>query len=120
LQDSYAAHFADHVLRREIVATGAVNYVINNGGIALLPRLMANAQANIGDAIAAYLDVDRESGAAELRNQILAAGFAAKEEHEALLEIENAVEASAKELLQGNKTSKAKKILADLRQRLKL
>ena len=39
LRERFAEHFQEHVLRREIIATGAVNYLINRGGIALLPRL---------------------------------------------------------------------------------
>src|SRR5262249_53410473 len=34
LRESFAEHFEGHVLRREIIATGAVNYVVNKAGIA--------------------------------------------------------------------------------------
>ena len=62
LRERFAEHFQDHVLRREIVATGAVNYLINRGGIALLPRLEQGAKNGIGEAVTAWIEVDREAG----------------------------------------------------------
>lgn len=68
----FADHFQDHVLRREIVATGAVNYLVNRGGIALLPRLEQGARHGIGEAVAAWIELDRESEAQALRDKLLA------------------------------------------------
>jgi len=39
LRERFSDHFEAHVLRREIVATVAINYVVNRGGVTLLPRL---------------------------------------------------------------------------------
>ena len=60
LRERFAEHFQEHVLRREIVATGAVNYLVNRGGIALLPRLEQGAKNGIGEAVTAWIEVDRE------------------------------------------------------------
>ncbi|HEY6548752.1 MAG TPA: NAD-glutamate dehydrogenase domain-containing protein, partial [Vicinamibacteria bacterium] len=40
LRDSYAEHFEAHALKREIVATLAVNHILNNAGVAFLWRVM--------------------------------------------------------------------------------
>jgi hypothetical protein len=83
------------VLRREIVATCAVNYLINRGGILLLPRLEQGAKHGIGDAVSAWIEIDREAEAQPLRDALLAAGRPASEEQAALVEIEDALEAAA-------------------------
>ena len=36
LRESFAEHFESHVLRREIIATGAVNYLVNKAGVTFL------------------------------------------------------------------------------------
>ncbi len=103
LRERFAGHFQDHVLRREIVATAAVNYLINRGGISLLPRLELGATNGIGEAVAAWIEVDRESEAQRLRDAVLASGRSASEEQAALVEIEDALEAAARERLEGGK-----------------
>lgn len=119
LRDNFASHFHEHPLRREIVATAAVNYVINNGGISLLPRLSAATHADIGAIIAAYLDADRETGAAALRSKILGSGLSARAEHEALLEVDKALEAVTLDLLSGRKTVDVANSFAAIHSRLK-
>jgi glutamate dehydrogenase len=91
LQRDFSAHFAEHPLRREIIATAVVNYVVNNGGISLLPRLFASNPSNPGEAVASYLRADRKSKAADRRTRVLESGLPAKEEHAALLEIESSI-----------------------------
>ena len=108
------------MLRREIVATGAVNYLVNRGGIALLPRLEQGAKNGIGEAVTAWIEVDREAEAQALREAVLASGRPAGEEQAALLEIEDALEAAAQERLEGKKGAGAKKALQEIRKRLKL
>jgi hypothetical protein len=44
--------------------------------------------------VEAYLDADRETGAADKRRQTLAAGLPPEQEHERLLEIEEKIEAA--------------------------
>jgi glutamate dehydrogenase len=119
LRERFAEHFEDHVLRREIVATGAVNYLVNRGGIALLPRLEQGASHGIGEAVAAWIEVDRDAEAQALRDALLASGRPAAEEQAALLEIEDALEAAARERLEGKRVS-ARKTLGEMRRRLGL
>jgi glutamate dehydrogenase len=85
LRRDFSAYFSGHPLRREIIATAVINYVVNNGGISLLPRLAS------GDAVAAYLKADRASKAAERRKRVLESGLSADAEHKALLDIENSI-----------------------------
>jgi glutamate dehydrogenase len=120
LRERFSEHFQDHVLRREIVATGAVNYLVNRGGIALLPRLEQGATNGIGEAVTAWIEVDREAEAQSLREAVLSSGRPAGEEQAALVEVEDALEASARERLEGKKGAGAKGALQEIRKRLKL
>ena len=120
LRERFAANFQEHVLRREIVATGAVNYLINRGGIALLPRLEQGAKNGIGEAVAAWIEVDREAEAQALRDALVASGRPAAEEQAALVEIEDALEAAALERLEGKKKPGAAKALRAIGERLAL
>jgi glutamate dehydrogenase len=117
LRGSFADHFHEHALRREIVATAAVNHVINQAGVTFLARVMASCRTGIGDAIAAYLEVERESGARELREKVLAAGIGAKAETESLLEIEETLEGLTRARL-GGTPLEAKPALEKVRARL--
>src|SRR6185436_5783373 len=89
---AFAAQFPSHPLRREIVATVAVNYVINEAGVTFLSRAMATTRKGIGEVVAAYLAVDREVQASDLRRRIESAGLEAGAENELLLEMEDALE----------------------------
>jgi glutamate dehydrogenase len=120
LRERFAEHFEDHVLRREIVTTAVVNYLVNRGGITLLPRLMHGAEVEIGDAVAVWVAVDREAEAPALRQALQAAGRPAGEEQEALLEIEDALEGAVRERLAGGAGKGAGAVLRSLRQRLGL
>ena len=95
MRKDFSPHFDRHPLRREIIATALVNYVVNNGGSAVLSKLTAQGNATVERAVEAYLAADRELRAPESRRGALASGLAAEAEHAALLEIENAVEQSA-------------------------
>jgi hypothetical protein len=64
--------------------------------------------------------VDREAEAQALRDALLASGRPAGEEQAALLEIEDALEAAARERLGGRKGAGAKKALREIRKRLRL
>jgi glutamate dehydrogenase len=119
LRERFAEHFEGHVLRREIVATAAVNYMVNRGGIALLPRLEKGATHGLGEAVTAWTEVDREAEAQPLREALLASDRPAAEEQAALLEIEDALEAAALGRLEGKKAS-ARKVLGEIRKRLRL
>jgi glutamate dehydrogenase len=95
----FAAHFADHPLRREIIATAAVNHVINEAGVTFLCRMMAGTRKGIGEVVAAYLEVDREADARSLRDRVEAAGLDAAAENQMLLEIEDALETMVQDRL---------------------
>jgi glutamate dehydrogenase len=120
LRREFGSHFAEHVLRREIVATGAVNYLVNKAGVTFLSRMMAATKAGLGEVVTAYVDVDREAEGGRLRLDILAAGLAARAEQDALLVMEDAIEVAVEARLEGRKASAPKKALADLRAQLKL
>lgn len=101
LNSDFNAYLGDHPLHREIIATAVVNYVINNGGIALLPRLITKSKTSMEQAISAYLKADREAKAAFLRQSAVEAGLTADAEHAALLKIEDSLELAASRLLAG-------------------
>jgi len=117
LRERYVDYFQDHVLRREIIATCAVNHVINHAGITLLPRLMAATQTTIGHVIEAYATAERESGAEGLRDQIVGAAMAASHEQALLRATEDALEAAIVELLAG-KSPDFPKALSTVRERI--
>jgi glutamate dehydrogenase len=104
MRRDFSAYFSEHPLRREIIATAVINYVVNNGGIALLPRLMAVSKAGLSETVLVYLTADREANASALRQRTLAAGLTADAEHEALLKIEDSLESAACDLLAGKAT----------------
>jgi glutamate dehydrogenase len=103
MHEQYGQYLGEHRLRREIVGTVAVNHVINRAGITFLPRMMASTKAGIGEIISAYLSVDRESGAPAVRDQVLASGRSAEEQHQTLLRIEEILETASREWLSGGK-----------------
>jgi glutamate dehydrogenase len=115
---AYAEHFGDHALRREIVATAAVNHLINRAGVTLLSRLTKDGKA-LGDVFAAYLDADREAGGEALRDTLAAACLGAQREQEALLEIEDVLEQLTLNALEGKQTKPAE-ALDPLRRKLRL
>jgi glutamate dehydrogenase len=99
LQKKFGKHFAEHPLRREIIATAVINHVLNNGGIGILSRLRSSSKATVEQAVSAYLNADHELNATTLRQQSLQAGLEAEAEHAALLKIENELEAAALRIL---------------------
>ena len=119
LREAYAEHFEAHALKREIVATLAVNHIINNAGVTFLWRVMNQSKAGIGEVVTAYVDLEREAEARALRDALGAAARPAADEHQALLEIEDALEASVLANLEGKKVE-AGKVLKAIRSRLKL
>jgi glutamate dehydrogenase len=88
----FAADFPAHPLRREIVATVAVNHVVNEAGVTFLSRVMGTTRKGIGEVVAAYLAVDREVDARALRQRVESAGLDPALENELLLETEDALE----------------------------
>jgi glutamate dehydrogenase len=115
LQRDFAEHFDAHPLRREIVATAAVNHVINCAGVTFLSRMMAGGKFGIGDVIAAYCEVDRSSGAHSLRERLQEAGPEAA--YHGLVELEEALESATRDALEG-KSADAGAALEPVRARL--
>jgi glutamate dehydrogenase len=101
LRGSFRDHFVKHPLRREIIGTAAVNYVVNKAGLRFLAELVASSGRDIGAVMQAYLTVDREAGADEARERVQAGGLAPAQEYEALLRIERALERATREALTG-------------------
>jgi glutamate dehydrogenase len=101
IRESFREHLKDHALRREIVATAAVNHLVNEAGIAFLSRVTAATKAGIGEVVAAYLKVDREMDAPAKRDAAIAKGQPSEAENRALLEIEESLEAAVRIKLGG-------------------
>jgi glutamate dehydrogenase len=88
----YAEAFTKHPLKREIVATVAINHVINHAGITFLPTMAAQSGADYGTIVHAYIEADEALGASRQRDEVLAATHAAEAERRQLLAIEQEVE----------------------------
>ena len=115
LQGEFADHFEAHPLRREIVATAAVNHVVNCAGVTFLSRMMAGGKFGIGDVIAAYSEVDRSSGALSLRARLQ--DVPPEAAYQGLIELEEALEAATRDVLEG-KAGDAGRALEPVRSRL--
>jgi glutamate dehydrogenase len=101
LRQRFADRLDAHPLSREIVATAIVNHVVNHAGMSLIPCLMVASGKDLGAVVAAYLTAEHESGAAALRQHVLRHTGDVKREHELLLQIEDALEAATRALLEG-------------------
>ena len=93
LRASYTETFEGHALKREIVATVAVNYLINNAGITFFERVMEKVGTDLGNLVATYLELDQKTARAK-RADARAADSPAAKEQATLLEIEDALEAA--------------------------
>jgi glutamate dehydrogenase len=93
LRARYAEHFEGHALKREIIATVAVNHLVNHAGVTFLERVTEKAGTDLGTLVATYLELDRKS-ARDKRAKVRAANSPAEVEQAALLEIEDALEAA--------------------------
>ncbi len=92
LRERFGEHFAGHALRREIVATVAINQVINQAGIAFIPRIAARTGAATGDIVAAYVAADAAADGVATRQAILSREQPLPERYEALLALEADIE----------------------------
>ncbi|MCC6162292.1 MAG: NAD-glutamate dehydrogenase [Acidobacteria bacterium] len=94
MQARYADAFTKHPLKREIVATVAINHVINHAGITFLPAVAAQTGSAYGPIVQAYIEADAASDASGRRAAILAANGGAESERRELLAIEAELEAA--------------------------
>ncbi len=101
MREAYAEHLALHPLRREIVATAAVNHVVNHMGVSILHRLMAASGREIGDVVHAILAVERAARADEVRRAVAGAGSPVADEHRRLVQLSDALEDAALRSLRG-------------------
>jgi glutamate dehydrogenase len=107
IQSEFGASIPEHPLHREIVATVAVNHVINNAGVSFLHRMMGESGAPLDRVVAAYVAVELDSQAAALRQRILSSGLPAGDEIAALLELEDGLESLAAAILGGTQAQAA-------------
>ena len=101
MKERYAASFTKHPLKREIIATVAINHVINHAGITFLPRMMAQAGAEPGAIVHAYVEADEALGVSRRRHELLAAGADAATERRQLLALEQELEQAVASRLAG-------------------
>jgi glutamate dehydrogenase len=101
LRERYREHVQDHPLKREIIATAVVNYVINRAGVTFIPRLIATTGGTLDAVVAAYLEADRATGAPELRARVQDRGLAAEAEFRLLLGIEDPLEQVVRDTIAG-------------------
>jgi glutamate dehydrogenase len=99
---AFSKHFGEHRLKREIIATGAANHVVNHAGVDFLSRMMKGTGRPMGDIVSSYMEASGSAKAREKREEILASGERASEIQLALLELEGALETAAKASLAGN------------------
>jgi glutamate dehydrogenase len=117
LRGSFAEHFDTHFLKREIIATAAVNHLVNEAGVTFLWRNVAATRAGIGEVLTAYVEVDREAQAEAMRDAVEGAGLGAEAENALLLRIEEKLEALTRERV-GGKQVEAARALEPLRAEL--
>ncbi len=89
---AYSAHFLEHRLKREIIATGAANHVVNHAGVDFLSRMMRESGRPAGDVVKSYMESSRTENAREKREAILASGRSASDIQQALLDLEGTLE----------------------------
>ncbi len=95
MQERFGPLFTKHPLRREIIATVAINHVINNAGITFLPTQAVRTGADYGTIVHAYIDADEAVDATRRRRDVAAAGDTAEAERRQLLAIEQEVQEAA-------------------------
>jgi glutamate dehydrogenase len=101
IRERFDGQIDRHPLRREIIATGAVNYVINKAGIRLLWALAGGSDGDLGAVMQAYLNVDAASEAPAVRAKLISAGATPPKEYDALLAVESLLEQGVRDVLAG-------------------
>ncbi len=101
IRERFDGQIDRHPLRREIIATGAVNYVVNKAGIRLLWALAGGSDGDLGAVMQAYLNVDAASEAPAVRAKLMSAGATPPKEYDALLAVESLLEQGVRDVLAG-------------------
>jgi glutamate dehydrogenase len=112
LRETFPGMEVKHPLRREIIATVAINYIINNAGIRFIFQILASSSKDLGVVVQTYLDLDRESGAPELRARVLSSGLTPQKEFDAMLKIEATLGMATRERLDGKPSNVAQTLKA--------
>ena len=107
IRQDFRDHLTSHPLKREIVATVAVNHVVNHAGIGLVARLMRETKADLDRVIMAYVQVDRACGATAVREALYAQQRPIKDELDGLLAIEQAIQGTVRDMLERRDTNPA-------------
>jgi glutamate dehydrogenase len=95
----FSEHFGEHRLKREIIATGAANHLVNHAGVDFLSRMTRATGRQPGDVVRSYMECSRSEKAREKREQILASRKSASDIQEALLALEEILEKATKAAL---------------------
>jgi glutamate dehydrogenase len=101
LQKEYGRYFAAHPLKREIVATVAVNHIVNTGGIAFVHGAMKASGKDAGEVFRAFYSAAGATGAAKARAAIMAEPLSASARQAKLLELETALAVRVRAALGG-------------------
>ncbi|MBK5256799.1 MAG: NAD-glutamate dehydrogenase [Vicinamibacteria bacterium] len=99
LQKDYGQHLAAHPLKREIVATVAVNHIVNASGIAFVARAMRASGQDVGRVFSAFYSVALAAGAAAARAAIMAETLEAPARQAKLLAFETELGAKVQKAL---------------------
>ncbi len=99
LHQAYGKYFAAHPLRREIIATIAVNHIVNVSGIAFVARAMKASGKAVGQVFSAFYKVADAQGAPAARAAIMAESLEAPARHAKLLAFETQLAARVLEAL---------------------
>src|SRR5262245_43986949 len=92
IQERFGDRLRAHPLGRYIVATASINHVVNHAGISLIPRLMVAGGKDLGAIVDAYLAAEEAGECAAARRLALEADNPVRDQHAALLQIEEALE----------------------------
>jgi glutamate dehydrogenase len=90
LRTSFPEAFVKHPLRREIIATAAINYLVNKAGIRFIFHARSSTGLDLGAVVQTYLELDC-AYATHGTGGVQPSGLAPKEHYEALLQIEGAL-----------------------------
>ncbi len=104
---AFSKHFGEHRLKREIIATGAANHVVNHAGVDFLSRVTRETGRPPGDVVRSYMESAQNQRAREKREAILASKKSAPEIQTELLELEKSLEKATMAALAGGASEPA-------------
>jgi glutamate dehydrogenase len=103
----FSKYFVEHRLKREIIATGAANHLVNHAGVDFLSRMTRETARPPGDIVTSYMECSQSEKAREKREEILASGRSASDVQMALLDLEEVLEKAARAALAGKASEPA-------------